>query len=325
MKRGPRADRVSLKFRILVAILALGSALALGVLVSQPVSAISTQSISACGASIDVRFDNDSKSVSNHALLNWIQRASTAVCTYYGKFPVPHLRLQVHVRGTDGVHHGVTYPADNGGLIRISVGAATTQAELDSDWMMTHEMIHLAFPSMAEDHHWIEEGISTYVEPIARVQAGQLTAQKMWHDVVRDMPQGEPESGDQGLDHTPTWGRTYWGGAMFCLLADVRIREQTHNRKGLQDALRGIVDAGGNITDDWEIEHAFEVGDKATGTTVLMDLYKQMRDKPAPVDLPALWQKLGIKRSSDGSVEFVNSAPLANIREAITRAPAATK
>jgi len=318
-RRDGRGYRFHLKSRVLFTILALGSAVVLGIFVSQPVSAISAQTISTCGASIDIRFDNDSKGVSNDALLHWIQRASTAVCTYYGKFPVQQLRLQVHVRGNDGVHQGVTYPADSGGLIRISVGASTTQAELDKDWMLTHEMIHLAFPSMAENHHWIEEGISTYVEPVARVQAGQLSAERMWSDVVRDMPQGEPDEGDRGLDNTPTWGRTYWGGAMFCLLADVRIRQQTHNRKGLQDALRSILNSGGNITDDWEIEHALEVGDKATGTTVLMDLYHQMRDKPAPVDLKDLWQKLGIEREPDGSITFNDHAPWANIREAISK------
>jgi hypothetical protein len=290
----------------------------LGVLFPQPVSAISSQTVPACGSSIDIRFDNDSKGVSNDALLNWIKRASAAVCTYYGKFPVPQLRLQVSVRGGEGVHHGVTYPSDSGGLIRISVGPGTTPSDLDSDWMLTHEMIHLAFPSMAEDHHWIEEGLSTYVEPIARVQAGQLSAASMWRDVTRDMPQGEPQEGDRGLDHTPTWGRTYWGGAMFCLMADVRIREQTRNRKGLQDALRGIVAAGGNITQDWEIEEAFAAGDKATGTHVLTDLYHEKRDQPAPVDLTVLWQKLGIQRASSGTVTFNEKAPLAKIRDTIT-------
>jgi hypothetical protein len=190
---------------------------------------------------------------------------------------------------------------------------------LNNDWMLTHEMIHLAFPSMAENHHWIEEGISVYVEPIARVQAGQLSGQKCGSDVVRDLPQGEPQPGDRALDHTHTWGRTYWGGAMFCLLADVRIREQTQNHKGLQDALRGILNAGGVITQDWEIERALAIGDKATGTTVLTDLYHEMRDKPAPVDLDALWKKLGIQRKPDGSIELVPGAPQANVRDAITR------
>ena len=52
---------------------------------------------------------------------------------------------------------------------------------------------------------------------------------------------------DRGLDRTRTWGRTYWGGALFCLMADVEIRKQTGNRVGLQDALRTILSAGGSI------------------------------------------------------------------------------
>ncbi len=105
---------------------------------------------------------------------------------------------------------------------------------------------------------------------------------------------------------------------MFCLVADVRIRQQTHNQKGLQDALRGIL-AAGNITQDWEIERALTVGDKATGTTVLIDLYHEMRDKPDPIDLPAMWKQLGISRESNGAIKFDSTAPLANVREAITR------
>ncbi len=275
-----------------------------------------------CGSAIDVRFEGETGTASRDDLLTWVRRAGDAVCTYYGKFPVPHVSLDLHVRGGSGVHSGVTYP-DNGGTITISLGPDTTVAQLNDDWMLTHEMIHLAFPSMTRNHHWIEEGISVYVEPIARVQAGQLSAERMWHDVVRDMPQGEPAPGDEGLDHTHTWGRTYWGGAMFCLVADVRIRQQTHNQKGLQDALRGIL-AAGNITQDWDIERALTVGDKATGTTVLVDLYHQMRDQPDPVDLPALWKQLGIERAANGSIQFDQNAPSANIREAITWRESAT-
>ena len=313
-------SRSTLKFRLPLACVTVFWAVAVYRMVCQPAyPAVTSQTLPACGSTIDVRFEGDSEAVSRYELLNWIKRAATAVCTYYGKYPVPHLALDVHVRGGPGVHGGITYPAGSGGRITISVGSGTRVDQLNSDWMLTHEMIHLAFPSMADNHHWIEEGISVYVEPIARVQAGQLSAVEMWADVMRDMPQGEPEPGDRGIDHTHTWGRTYWGGAMFCLVADVRIREQTQKRKGLQDALRGILNAGGVITQDWDIERAFAAGDKATGTTVLTDLYREMRDKPVPVDLAALWQKLGIQRKPSGSIQFVPSAPLASIREAITR------
>ena len=31
-------------------------------------------------------------------LLNWIKRSATAVCAYYGKYPVSHVTLDVHAR-----------------------------------------------------------------------------------------------------------------------------------------------------------------------------------------------------------------------------------
>ena len=280
--------------------------------------------LSICGATIEVRFHGDTNVAMRNDLLNWVHRAGDAVCIYYGKFPVPHLRLDVRVGGGSGVHGGVTYP-EGGGYISIALGADTTVAQLNDDWMLTHEMIHLAFPSMARKHHWIEEGISVYVEPVARVQAGQLSAERMWHDVMRDMPQGEPEEDDRGLDNTHTWGRTYWGGAIYCLVADIHIRQQTHNRKGLQDALRGILTAGGNIAEDWEIERTLKMGDEATGTTVLVDLYHQMRDQPEPVDLASLWTQLGIQPEPNGTVALLAGAPLAAVRTAITRPEAVTQ
>jgi hypothetical protein len=183
--------------------------------------------------------------------------------------------------------------------------------------MMTHELVHTAFPDVDEEHHWIEEGIATYVEPIARVQIGDLAAKQIWADMVRDMPKGEPQPFDEGLDHTHTWGRTYWGGALFCLVADVRIRQASRNQKGLEDALRGIRDAGGTIDNHWPLEQAFEVGDKATHAKVLTTLYSEMKDRASAVDLNALWRELGVT-VSNGTVSFDDRAPLASIRRAIT-------
>jgi predicted metalloprotease with PDZ domain len=101
-------------------------------------------------------------------------------------------------------------------------------------------------------------------------------------------------------------------------VADVRIREQTHNKRGLQDALRAILDHGGVITEDWEIERAFQIGDEATGTKVLVDLYHEMRDKPEGVDLAEMWKRLGIMGEGK-TVKFDEAAPDAAIRVAITR------
>jgi hypothetical protein len=166
----------------------------------------------------------------------------------------------------------------------------------------------------------MEEGMATYVEPIARAQLGQLSAQRVWGDLVDGLPKGLPREGDQGLDRTHTWGRTYWGGALFYLLADVEIRRQTGNRRGLQDALRAIVAADGNISRSWPVAQILATGDQGTGTHVLENLYAQMKDAPASTDLAELWQQLGVDVQA-GSVRFDDAAPLAAIRRAIT-APA---
>lgn len=268
------------------------------------------------GGLIEITLPDETMKASSKDLLRWIHAAADAVTNYYGHFPVPHLTLIVRASSGSGVRHGVTYPMD-GGLIRIAVGRETAVDELNDDWVLTHEMTHLAFPSMPDEQHWIEEGLATYIEPVARAQVGQLPVTEVWRQFIRDMPKGEPAPGDLGLDHTPTWGRTYWGGAMFCLLADVRIRERTQDRKGLQDALRGILDRGGTIAADWDIEKALAMGDKATGTGVLLELYRQMRDKPAPVDLDQLWRKLGLSLNG-GHVVFNDQAADAAIRQAIT-------
>jgi hypothetical protein len=178
-------------------------------------------------------------------------------------------------------------------------------------------MMHLAFPSVPEEHHWIEEGSATYVEPIARARAGDLTPEKVWGDLVDGLPKGLPQAGDRGLDFTPTWGRTYWGGALFCLLADIEIRKRTGNKKGLEDAFRAIFKAGGTIESDWPLARTLEIGDRGTGVPVLRALYDKMKAAPAPVDLGALWKELGVERRS-GKIEFIDGAPLAAIRKAIT-------
>jgi hypothetical protein len=283
----------------------------------------SSQSFRIGGATLQIDFAPGSLDLSQPQYVNWVERAATAVATYYGRFPVPRDRILIQpVPDASGVLSGTTW-GDVGGFPAFSfmrVGQHTTADQLTRDWTMTHELVHTAFPSQIDEHHWIEEGIAVYVEPVARVQAGFLRPEKIWGDMMRDMPQGNPQPGDQGLDHTHTWGRTYWGGAQFCLLADVMIREQTHNREGLQDALRGIFAAGGAIDRNWPLDKAFRVGDQATGTHVLEQLDRRMADKPVTVDLDALWQKLGVVRNGNG-VRFDNSAPEAAIRMAITRTP----
>lgn len=269
------------------------------------------------GGTIDVNLDSDLSQSAQDDLMTWVHTAANSVVAYYGRFPLQHTYLNVRSFDGRGVHNGHTFGLHNGGLIRISVGTQTTPDEFKKDWMMTHEMVHLTFPSVPEEHHWIEEGIAVYVEPLARLRAGNMSKAEVWGEMARDMHQGLPGQDDGGLDNTHTWGRTYWGGAMFCLIADIEIRQRTRNQKGLEDALRGVMNGGGVITEDWELPHTLEVADKAVGVPVLEELYAKMKDKPVSVDLDKLFAQLGVVRNGDVA-KFDDRAPLASIREAIS-------
>ena len=268
------------------------------------------------GGKIEIVFPEGASDFPRALTREWVATAAGAVTKYYGRFPVPHVFVRIRAVAGERIDSGKTFGTPNGGVITVSVGRSTSAARFSSDWLMTHEMVHLAFPSVPDKHHWIEEGLATYVEPIARVQTGNLRAQQVWSDLVRDLPQGLPKPGDRGLDFTHTWGRTYWGGALFCLLADVEIHRRTANAKGLKEALRGILEAGGTIYSDWNLDRALRVGDDATGVPVLQELYAQMRSAPHAVDLGQLWLKLGIEREG-ATVILHDDAPLAYVRKAI--------
>jgi hypothetical protein len=269
------------------------------------------------GAEVRLAIAPGEYSVSEDAVVKWAESSALAVGEYFGVFPVRHAAVIV-VEGRGGHVEGGKTVGNSGASILIGIGGRARQRALDEDWILAHEMIHLALPSVAREHHWLEEGSATYIEPVARTRAGMHTEEQLWRELADGMPQGEPQSGDKGLDHTHTWGRTYWGGALFWMLADVEIRKRTHNARGLEDALRGVIDAGGTIADTWEVERVLDTADKAIGVTVLAELYAKMANDPAPVDLAALWKELGVAVNGR-TVALDDAAPLADVRRAISR------
>ena len=271
------------------------------------------------GSVIHVAFAPGEIALPKEKVLDWVKISAKAVATYYGRFPVSELKLLIVPVDGPRVRGGTTW-GYRGAAIRVMLGRDASEDDLRRDWVMTHEMVHLALPDLAERHAWLSEGLAVYVEPIARVQAGDLTASQIWQAMMRDMPQGLPDAGDRGLDNTDTWGRRYWGGAMFCLLADIEIRKATGNRLGLQDAMRGVIAAGGNHEQDWPIARVLATADKAVGVDVLTRLHNEMGSKPVTPDLAALWRDLGLLRRGE-ALEFDDAAPLAAIRKAITAHP----
>jgi hypothetical protein len=275
--------------------------------------------LTAAGADLRVRFNTGDFAAGSAPIMAWAQRSAQIVAGYYGRFPVASVTIRLDPEGGDGVQGGKTF-ANPDAYIQVRLGREVSDAQLRADWVLVHEMTHLALPDTGDEHAWLSEGLAVYVEGVARVQAGNRTEADVWAEELRSMPRGLPDAGDRGLDHTHTWARTYWGGAMFCLLADVGIRQRTQLRAGLQDAVRAVLLNRGGLKSDWPIERVLRTADAAVATTTLEDLYAQMKDTPVTPDLKALWHSLGVE--ADGAtVRLSDDAPLAAVRHAIMRAP----
>jgi hypothetical protein len=277
-------------------------------------------------ASIEVAIAPQELPLSDAEVAAWVRAGVGGIAGYFGRFPAKRTLIVVQVVRAGSDTRGVTL-GDGGPAVLVRVRRDATALLMRDDWVLTHELVHVSLPSLTREHSWLSEGLATYVEPIARARAGLVTPEAYWHDLMEGVAQGLPKPGDQGLDvagpdPSADWmrwrDRTYWGGALFCLVADVQIREQTKNSRSLDDALRGIVATGADVEAHWTVEQFLEAGDRATGTSVLRDLYRTMGVAPGNVDLPALWQKLGVRIVERGRAGFDDTAPLAAIRRSMT-------
>ena len=268
------------------------------------------------GARLSVAIEGTEPSLPRVVYEAWVQKSAQMIADYYGgTLPVPGLEITLVTNGRGAVGYG---HHRQGRWITVHCGRRTKQSSLDGDWVMVHEMLHATFPNLPDRHRWMQEGLSTYLEKVVRARAGDIDAQNVWRRLCGSMHYGRPRMGDRGLDRTHTWGRTYWGGALFWMVADVELRRATGNDKSLRDALLYIAQQGGNAREVWDTGVVCEQADAGTGTTVVSQLYEAMARAPGDVDLDALWAELGVVRYGDGSVDFDDRAPLAAIRRAIT-------
>ncbi|MFN0184149.1 MAG: hypothetical protein ACKVQR_10070 [Aquabacterium sp.] len=271
------------------------------------------------GARLELQFDPAFGPAVRAAAVQWVRTAAEAVAGWLGRFPVPELELLLLPSDHAGIASGTAF-FDPAPWVRLRMGLATDGAALRDDWVLVHELLHLALPQLPRHQRWFHEGVATYAESLVRARAGLLAPQALWGGFAAQMPQGQPAAGDQGLDRTDTWGRVYWGGAMFCLLADVQMRRRSQGRQGLRDALAGVLAAGGDYRQAWPLARVLAVADAAVGQRTLTELHAMAAACPMPVDLAALWADLGVQPLPGGGCRLHSAAPLAALRESLTAA-----
>jgi hypothetical protein len=255
------------------------------------------------------------------ATLAWVRDAALCVASLYdGRFPAPATIFVLKARRGDGVVFGRVMSL-TGGSVMLLFGTDTKPASEHDDWVAVHELSHLGTASLVGEAHWLEEGLATYYEPILRERAGWMTEAQLWKHFVDSMPRGEPQPGDPPrLEDRDDTDSTYWGGALFCLLVDLEIRKATHGAKSLDDVMRAVHDRLGDATHGTKLAEFMRIGDEATGTRALDDVYAHFAVAGEPVDLEAIGHSLGVFATAegpDGVVTLRDDAPLSAIRRGI--------
>lgn len=245
----------------------------------------------------------------------WARASAGALAAFYGGHLPARRTLLLMSEGSGDNTRGLTLGGGGPGVLIRPADSVRADTWRD-DWVVTHELVHANFPDLGREHAWFSEGLATYLEPIARARVGLISEAKVWRDLLDGTPQGLPQAGDQGLEHTRTWGRTYWGGALFCLLADVTLREESGNRRSLDDILLAIGKTGATDEDHWTIEQVLDQSERATSSRAVRALYERLALRPGTVDLTELFARLGV-RAQGASVAFDERAPLAAIRRSV--------
>ena len=269
------------------------------------------------GGRINVVFADGAPGLDRERVLRWVRKSARAMSAYFGRYPTRDYGLLVVATPGDRVGHATTY-GYRGSATRIYVGTEVGEQAFAADWILVHEMVHAALPDLPRRALWVQEGSATWIEPIARAQAGDLAVSEVWREAIDGMPKGMPLAGAGGMDGTHEWGRLYWGGAIFWLEAEIAIYRQSGGRFLLCDALRAVNRASGGSSADWSSEEMMTVGDKATGTTALTNLYERFSSRAFDVNLADLFTRLGVAADPSGSIRFDQTAELAPLTRLIT-------
>lgn len=276
-------------------------------------------------AAVTLAAPRDAFALPIHHYASWIEANAALVGSFAGGFPVADaLVLLVPTPGGRGPVFGRVQPSPAPSLIAFT-GAESTLADLADDWILVHELLHMAFPPVSRRDRWIDEGFATYFEPLLRARAGRITESELWAELARGLPRGRRALEERGLHRGRGIDDVYWGGALFCFLADVEARRRTDGARGLEDGVRSLLAAGYSVTAPMTpVERVLPILDRAIGVDVLSPLWRRHSGSGgAPTHLDETLRALGVTVDSRGSVTLSDAAPLAKVRRAISTGRAA--
>jgi hypothetical protein len=258
----------------------------------------------------------------------WITEAARNTATLTGRFPVEALQVIVAPtpRGSGPVPWA--YVARGGGpAVHLFINPAHSPEAFGRDWSATHEMSHLFLPYLVKRDDWFTEGLPTYLQNILMARGGAIDEREAWKRMIVGFQRAEKIANGLSLARASEragvggiYQRVYWGGAALMLEADLRLREESGGVASLASALQALPRCCAEPQRRWTAAELAEELDRATGYPIFGALLRQRLDDPAFPDFKAVLVRAGVTVAG-GEVQLGESAPWADARRALTRAP----
>jgi predicted metalloprotease with PDZ domain len=210
--------------------------------------------------------ENVPASVNREKMASGLQRMVEAATRLMGDVPYKHYTFLLMGKGNGGIEH------TNSAAISFN-GDSLTKEDGYLRWLsyVAHEYFHnfnvkrirpLALGPFDYDQEnltdmlWVSEGLSVYYEDLVLVRAGLMTRGQYLEKMAGAIAKFENAPGHRyqsaAESSLNTWGTLpgggdrstsisyYDNGAMLGALLDLKIRDESHNRKSLDDVMRSL-------------------------------------------------------------------------------------
>ena len=261
-------------------------------------------------------------------IVAWIRRVTRATLSAFGRLPLADVQLLVLPSSVAWAGPGGESTRGQGHALLLSLDPAQSAEALDQSWVAVHELSHMFHPYLGDRGSWLSEGLATYYQNVLRARAGLLTAAQAWEQIDAGFGRGRsatrPDDKDtleraSESDERPNFMRIYWSGTAYWLEVDTELRRVSANRLSVDEALRRFDACCLPDYRGWEPEDFVAKLDALLNTDVFRKRYATYRERRDFPDLAPLYAGLGIRRDGN-TLQFVDDAPAADVRRAITSA-----